>query len=183
MAPHHFTLTDESLARPIKYDTNCKMNPPLREAADVEAMIGGHRATAPSTSSPPIMRRTTPTRSTSSSTGRRSASSGSKRACRWCSTGWSTAGVITHAAVRRAAVAEPGAHPAPPGGTLAPGAVADITVLAPDARVTVRAASLRSKSKNTPFDGWELRGAAAATIVGGRTVFVNDAVTGADVFA
>jgi dihydroorotase len=42
---------------------------------------------------------------------------------------------------------------------------------------------LRSKSKNTPFDGWELRGAAAATIVGGRTVFVNDSVTGADVFA
>jgi len=69
------------------------------------------------------------------------------------------------------------------GGTLAPGALADITVLAPDARVTVRAASLRSKSKNTPFDGWELRGAAAATIVDGRTVFVNEAVTGAGVFA
>ena len=50
-------------------------------------------------------------------------------------------------------------------------------------RVTIRAASLRSKSKNTPFDGWDLRGATAATIVGGRTVFVNDAVTGADAFA
>ena len=70
-----------------------------------------------------------------------------------------------------------------PGGTLAPGAPADITVLAPDARVTIRAASLRSKSKNTPFDGWELRGAVAATIVGGRTVFVNDGVSGAGVFA
>jgi dihydroorotase len=56
-------------------------------------------------------------------------------------------------------------------------------VLAPDARVTIRAVSLRSKSKNTPFDGWELRGAAAATIVGGRSVFVNDEVSGADVFA
>jgi dihydroorotase len=70
-----------------------------------------------------------------------------------------------------------------PGGTLAPGAAADITVLAPDARVTIRAATLRSKSKNTPFDGWELRGAAAATLVDGRTVFVNDAVAGADLFA
>jgi dihydroorotase len=69
------------------------------------------------------------------------------------------------------------------GGTLTAGAAADITVLAPDARVTIRAAALRSKSKNTPFDGWELRGAAAATIGGGRTVFVNDSVTGADVFA
>ena len=56
-----------------------------------------------------------------------------------------------------------------------PGQPADITVLAPDARVTIRAATLRSKSKNTPFDGWELRGAIAATIVGGRTVFMNDA--------
>jgi dihydroorotase len=69
------------------------------------------------------------------------------------------------------------------GGTLIAGAAADITVLAPDARFTIQAAALRSKSKNTPFDGWELRGAAAATIVGGRTVFVNDSVTGADVFA
>jgi dihydroorotase len=39
--------------------------------------------------------------------------------------------------------------------------------------VTVRAASLKSKSKNTPFDGWTLRGAPAATIVGGRVVFVH----------
>jgi dihydroorotase len=70
-----------------------------------------------------------------------------------------------------------------PGGTLAPGSTADITVLAPDARVTIRAAALRSKSRNTPFDGWELRGAAAATIVGGRTVFTNADVTGADAFA
>jgi dihydroorotase len=69
------------------------------------------------------------------------------------------------------------------GGTLAPGSAADITVLAPDTRVTIRAASLRSKSKNTPFDGWDLRGAVAATVVGGRTVFVNDAVGGADVFS
>jgi dihydroorotase len=37
--------------------------------------------------------------------------------------------------------------------------------------VTVRAAELKSKSKNTPFDGWELRGAVAATIVGGRIVY------------
>ena len=37
----------------------------------------------------------------------------------------------------------------------------------------IEAAQLRSRSKNTPFDGWELRGGVAATIVGGRTVFVN----------
>ena len=37
-----------------------------------------------------------------------------------------------------------------------------------------RAAELKSKSKNTPFDGWTLRGGVAATIVGGRVVYVND---------
>ena len=42
-----------------------------------------------------------------------------------------------------------------------------------DASVTVRAAALRSKSKNTPFDGWTLKGAVAATIVGGRVVYVQ----------
>jgi dihydroorotase len=46
-------------------------------------------------------------------------------------------------------------------------------VLAPDLAVTVSAAALRSKSRNTPFDGWALRGGVAATIVGGRVVFRN----------
>jgi dihydroorotase len=60
-----------------------------------------------------------------------------------------------------------------PGGTLSPGSPADITVLAPDLKVRIRASQLRSRSKNTPFDGWELRGGVAATIIHGRTVYVN----------
>ena len=63
-----------------------------------------------------------------------------------------------------------------PGGSLAEGAPADISILAPDLTVTVSAATMRSKSKNTPFDGWTLRGGVAATIVGGRPVYVNDEV-------
>ena len=59
------------------------------------------------------------------------------------------------------------------GGTLSPGSPADITVLAPDLKVRVRASQMRSRSKNTPFDGWELRGGVAATIIQGRTVYVN----------
>jgi dihydroorotase len=70
-----------------------------------------------------------------------------------------------------------------PGGSLAEGAVADITVLAPDASVTIAAAALKSKSKNTPFDGWTLRGAAVATIVGGRTVYTKPDVAGAAALA
>src|ERR1041384_5974614 len=60
-----------------------------------------------------------------------------------------------------------------PGGSLADGAPADISILAPDMNVAVDAAAMRSKSKNTPFDGWSLRGGVAATLVGGRPVYVN----------
>src|SRR5207253_1997958 len=63
-----------------------------------------------------------------------------------------------------------------PGGTLTEGGPADLTVLAPDVTVTIHAARLRSKSKNTPFDGWTLKGAVGATVVGGRAVYVNDDV-------
>jgi len=60
-----------------------------------------------------------------------------------------------------------------PGGTLSEGAIADITIIAPDLTVRIEAAKLRSRSKNTPFDGWELRGGVAATLVGARPLFVN----------
>jgi len=63
-----------------------------------------------------------------------------------------------------------------PGGRIASGDIADITILAPDLLVTVDAAAFRSKARNTPFDGWALRGGVAATIVGGRVVFANSAV-------
>jgi dihydroorotase len=53
-----------------------------------------------------------------------------------------------------------------------------VTLLAPDAEVVIRATALRSKSKNTPFDGWTLKGAVAATIVGGRIVYVNRQLSG-----
>ena len=57
------------------------------------------------------------------------------------------------------------------------GAPADISVLAPDLQVTVSAQRMRSKSRNTPFDGWTLRGGVAATIVGGRVVYRNEQIS------
>jgi dihydroorotase len=62
------------------------------------------------------------------------------------------------------------------GGSLSEGAPADVTILAEDLAVTVSAARMRSKSKNTPFDLWQLRGGVAATIVGGRVVYRNEDV-------
>ncbi|MBE3575810.1 MAG: dihydroorotase [Firmicutes bacterium] len=58
-----------------------------------------------------------------------------------------------------------------PGGRLAAGDPADITLFDPEATVRVDAARFRSRSRNTPFDGWELRGQIVATLVGGRVVY------------
>jgi len=182
VAPHHFTLTDEALRAPIQYDTNTKMNPPLREAADVEALLEGladGSVDAIATDHAPHH--------------------ADEKRVEFDQAPFGIVGLETcvplvfdrlvHAGriPLRRMVELLSVNPARilrrPGGSLAPGAVADITILAPDARTTVRAAQLRSKSKNTPFDGWELRGAAAATLVGGRTVFTNAAVSGSEVFA
>jgi dihydroorotase len=56
-------------------------------------------------------------------------------------------------------------------GTLAPGSVADVTIIDPDLTWTYNNVDSRSKSKNSPFDGWNFTGAAVATIVGGRIVY------------
>ena len=57
-----------------------------------------------------------------------------------------------------------------PGGSLTAGAAADITVLDLDARVTVDPKQFRSRSRNTPFAGWEVVGAPVMTIVNGAVV-------------
>jgi dihydroorotase len=53
-------------------------------------------------------------------------------------------------------------------GTLSVGADADITIIDPNAEWTVKAAEFKSKSRNTPFEGWKLKGRAMQTIVGGK---------------
>jgi dihydroorotase len=58
-----------------------------------------------------------------------------------------------------------------PGGTLAEGSPADVTVLDPDAGWTVDPGRFLSRSRNTPFAGWELRGRAVLTVVGGRVIW------------
>jgi dihydroorotase len=56
-------------------------------------------------------------------------------------------------------------------GTLQPGADADITLIDPDLEWTYRVQESRSKSRNSPFDGWNLKGRAVRTIVAGQTVW------------
>jgi dihydroorotase len=175
VAPHHFVLTDESLERPIRYDTNVKMNPPLRETADRDAMLEG------------IADGTVDVIATD-----HAPHHSDEKLVEFDRAPFGIVGLETcvplvfdrlvHAGrigVRRA-IELLSTNPARvfrlPGGTLAEGLAADVTVLAPDAPVAVRAAALKSKSKNTPFDGWQLRGGVAATIVGGRIVYRNEAL-------
>jgi dihydroorotase len=58
-----------------------------------------------------------------------------------------------------------------PYGTLRVGSVADVTIVDPEYELLVDAANLRSRSKNSPFLGWRLRGAAVLTMVGGEVIF------------
>ncbi|RMD83152.1 MAG: dihydroorotase [Candidatus Dadabacteria bacterium] len=60
-------------------------------------------------------------------------------------------------------------------GTLSVGAVADVVIFDPEREWRVEAAKLTSKGKNTPFDGWTMKGRATRTIVGGRSVWRGDA--------
>jgi dihydroorotase len=177
VTPHHFTLTDEVLAERGGYDTNCKMNPPLREQADRAAMIEGLR----DGSVDMIATDHAPHHA-------------DEKALEFDRASFGIIGLETAVSlsldrlVHRGVIGLPrlvellSANPARllgvPGGTLAEGGPADLTVLAPDATVTIRAAALRSKSRNTPFDGWTLTGAPVATLVGGRVVFVDPDVLG-----
>jgi dihydroorotase len=175
VAPHHFTLTDEALDGPVTYDTNCKMNPPLREAADRDAMIDG------------IADGTVDAIATDHAPHHADEKLVEFDQAPFGIVGLETAvplvfdrlvhtGRITLPRAIELLAVNPARLLNVPGGTLAEGAPADVTVLAPDLDVTIRAASLRSKSKNTPFDGWQLRGGVAATIVGGRIVYRNPAL-------
>ncbi len=172
VAPHHFTLTDEALGTPIPYDTNTKMNPPLREAADRDAKVSG------------IKDGTVDVIATDHAPHHYDEKNVECDRAPFGIVGLETAvplalDRLVHAGVIRLPrlVELMSVNPARilriPGGTLSEGAPADITILAPDVKVTIDAAALRSRSKNTPFNGWELRGGVAATIVGGRTVYVN----------
>ena len=173
VTPHHFVLTDEMLAAPVAYDTNVKMNPPLREAADRDAMIAGiadGSVDVIATDHAPHHydeKRVEFDRAPFGITGLETAVS-------LCFDRLVHAGVISIARLVELLSINPARIMNVAGGSLSEGAPADITVLAPDLQVTVSVERMRSKSKNTPFDGWHLRGGVAATIVGGRNVYQND---------
>jgi len=172
VAPHHFTLTDDALAEPVPYDTNTKVNPPLREARDRDAMLAG------------IADGSVDVIATDHAPHHYDEKNVEYDRAPFGIVGLETAvslvldrlvhtGLIGLSRVVELLSANPARILHIPGGTLSAGAPADITILAPDLPVTIDRARLRSRSKNTPFHGWTLRGGVAATIVGGRVVYSN----------
>ena len=172
VAPHHFTLTDDALAAPIPYDTNTKMNPPLREARDRDAMLAG------------IADGSVDVLATDHAPHHYDEKNVEYDRAPFGIVGLETAvplaldrlvhsGLIRLSRLVELMSVNPARILRIPGGTLAAAAPADITILAPDLGVTIDRATLRSRSKNTPFHGWTLRGGIAATLVGGRVVYSN----------
>ena len=178
VTPHHFALTDEALAG---YDTNVKMNPPLREAADREAMIQGlvdGSIDAIATDHAPHHYDEKRVEFDLAPFG----IVGLETAVPLALDRLVHAGLIPLARLVELMSLNPARILGVTGGTLAPGAPADLTILAPDHHTVVDPARFKTKSRNTPFGGWKLRGGVAATIVGGRAVYVNDEIAEASRF-
>ncbi len=163
VCPHHLLLTEECCAA---YDTNYKMSPPLRTQADVEACRAG---VADGTIDCLVTDHAPHTHS--------------EKELGFLDAPFGIVGLETALGLFIRALVEPGligwpeliramsTRPAQllgvAGGTLRPGSPADVTIIDPEAEWRVDAERMRSRGRNTPFDGWTLRGRAEATIVGG----------------
>ncbi len=162
--PHHFTLTDESLRT---FDSNFKMNPPLRTKHDIDAVIGGLRdgtiellATDHAPHAP------------------------EKKARELDLAPFGIVGLETLIPITVFGLIEPGFLTWPevirkltiapaqllgiPKGTLKPGADADVTLIDPEMKWTIDPNKFHSKSRNTPYGGWNVKGRAVMAIVGGE---------------
>lgn len=164
VTPHHFSLTDECLRT---FDSNYKMNPPLRSQRHVQACIAGladGTIDVIATDHAPHAKE--------------------KKMQELDQAPFGIVGLETALGLVITRLIEPGhlnwptalakltMNPARilgiPKGTLAIGADADVTVIDPNMRWMVDPAEFQSKSTNTPFAGWELKGRATTVIVGGR---------------
>ncbi len=165
--PHHLLLTDAAC---MNYDTNYKVNPPLRSADDVEALRAGvadGTISCLATDHAPHSAEEKELEFGLAPFGIISLECAlglyAKALIDTSVIDWPT--LIARLTSGPAAVIGPGA----PGlGTLKPGSPADITIIDPKASWTVKVASFASRSRNCPYDGWKLRGRAVCTIVGGE---------------
>jgi dihydroorotase len=164
--PHHFTLTEAECAG---YNTNAKMNPPLRTSADVEAVraaLADGTIDAIATDHAPHHRDEKEVEFELAANGIIGLETALPLALQMAA----EAGIPVERLIA-AMSCNPARILGVQGGTLSVGAPADVTVVDPARRWRVDAAQLKSKSRNTPFGGREMQGQALATIVGGRIVW------------
>lgn len=164
--PHYFTLTDEAVAG---YDTSTKMNPPLRTADDVKAVKDGLRdgtIDAIATDHAPHEKDSKCVEYELAANG----IIGFETALPLAVTYLVKEGILSlYELLERMCV-----HPANilglNKGTLSVGKPADVIIFDPEEKITVDVSKFQSKSKNSPFDGYELFGSVYYTIVGGNIV-------------
>ena len=167
VTPHHFTLTDKAVEG---YDTNTKMAPPLRSEEHLEAILEGIKdgtIDAIATDHAPHH--------------------ADEKALEYDRAPFGITGLETGVGLALTELVHKGVigldrlvemcstNPArifrlEGRGTLKPGSIADVTLIDPEMKWTYSNADSRSKSKNSPFDGWEFTGRAVAAIVGGKIV-------------
>ncbi len=166
VTPHHLVLTDEAA---VGYDTNVKMNPPLRSEADrralVEALSDG-TVDAIATDHAPHHQDEKAVEFARAPFG----VVGLETAVSVCLDRLVRPGHVSLSRLVELFTVGPSAILRLQKGTLRPGADADVTVLDLEREVTVDAARFFSKSANSPFLGWTLRGVPVLTIVAGRIV-------------
>jgi dihydroorotase len=165
--PHHFTLTHEACEG---YNTNAKMNPPLREPEDREAIREALRdgtIDVICTDHAPHHYDAKEREFDDAPNG----IIGLETALGLAITELVGTGLLDLPTLVRRMSEMPARIFGLPGGTLAPGSAADVVVFDPTAQWTVRPEEFFSKSRNTPFGGRSLRGRADITIVRGQVVW------------
>jgi dihydroorotase len=164
--PHHFTLTEKAVEG---YATNAKMAPPLRRIEDVEAVKEGlcdGTIDAIATDHAPHHRDEKEVEFDQAANGIVGLETALPLTLRLVS-----AKVLSLSEAIRKLTLNPARILGLPYGTLAVGSPADIVIFDPAREWRVEPGKLRSKSKNTPFGGWELSGKVMLTLVGGRVVY------------
>lgn len=170
VAPHHLILTDEEVAK-SGFSTNTKMKPPLRSERDREALVNG----LADGSVDCIASDHAPHHADEKDVQFNLAPFGIvglETTLSLCLDRLVRPGILGLSRLVHLLSTGPARVLGVPGGTLKEGSPADVTVFHPDAEVTLRAASFRSKGKNTPFDGWKLHGHPVTTFLDGRRIEV-----------
>jgi dihydroorotase len=168
VSPHHLLLLDRHVLE-HRLSTDFKMNPPLRSAADRDALLAGladGSVDVIATDHAPhhVDEKERPFEAAPFGI------VGLETAVSLCLDRLVHGGVIGLSRLVELLSSGPARVLGVPGGTLAPGSPADVSLLDLEREVEVGADGFRSKSRNSPFRGWRLRGAPAGTIVAGRRI-------------